>query len=119
MDRNTIIGLVIIGLILSVFTILRQPSEEEIKAQKEKQKIEQEKAEEKLAKKEGDEKVKDSTLVSHLVPKLDKDGNAAPADSGMGMYTDTITGLDTMLVADKTIEEPKATKVEENTSEGK
>ncbi len=33
MDRNTVIGLVMIGLILSVFTIFNQPSEEEIKEQ--------------------------------------------------------------------------------------
>jgi len=40
MDKNTIIGLVMIGLILSVFTIFNKPSEEEIKA--EQAKLEQE-----------------------------------------------------------------------------
>ncbi len=34
MDKNTIIGLVMIGLILSVFTIFNKPTEEEIKAEK-------------------------------------------------------------------------------------
>jgi hypothetical protein len=38
MDRNTVIGLVLIGLILSVFTIFNQPSEEEIKQRRRKQK---------------------------------------------------------------------------------
>ncbi len=33
MDRNSVIGLVLIGLILSVFAIMNQPSEEEIKKQ--------------------------------------------------------------------------------------
>ena len=36
MDRNTVFGLVIIGLILSVFTIYNQPSDAEIQAEKEK-----------------------------------------------------------------------------------
>ncbi len=40
MDKNTIIGLVMIGLILSVFTIFNKPSDEEIKA--EQVKLEQE-----------------------------------------------------------------------------
>ena len=31
MDRNTITGLVLIGLILTVFTIVNRPSEEDIK----------------------------------------------------------------------------------------
>ena len=31
MDRNTVIGLVLIGVILSVFTIVNQPSDAEIK----------------------------------------------------------------------------------------
>ena len=33
MDRNTVIGLVMIGLILSVFTIVNQPTNEELKKQ--------------------------------------------------------------------------------------
>ncbi|MFA7273039.1 MAG: membrane protein insertase YidC [Crocinitomicaceae bacterium] len=41
MDRNTVIGLVLIGLILSVFTIFNQPTADELK---EKQRLEQEKA---------------------------------------------------------------------------
>jgi len=35
MDKKTIIGLVIIGLILSVFTIVNQPSDKELKQQQE------------------------------------------------------------------------------------
>lgn len=113
MDRNTVIGLVLIGLILSVFAILRQPSEEEIKAQKEKQKIEQKKAQESSGKKTTKAEVKDSTKISHLVPKVDVNGNPVPADSGMVMYTDTVTNIDTMLVAEKTVTETQEAEPEE------
>jgi len=57
MDRNTVIGLVLIGIILSVFTIVNQPSEEEIK--------EQQKKELALKAKE-DAKKKESTKVTFL-----------------------------------------------------
>ena len=33
MDRNTLTGLVLIGLLLTVFTIINKPSEEELKQQ--------------------------------------------------------------------------------------
>ena len=36
MDKNTTIGLIIIGVILSVFSIFNQPSEAEIKQQEKK-----------------------------------------------------------------------------------
>ncbi len=39
MDKNTVVGLVIIGVILSVFTIFNQPSEEELKEQKAKEEL--------------------------------------------------------------------------------
>ena len=37
MDRNTITGLVLIGLILTVFSIINRPSEEDIKKQQKEQ----------------------------------------------------------------------------------
>ena len=37
MDRNTITGLVLIGLILTVFSIINRPSEEDIKEQQKKE----------------------------------------------------------------------------------
>ena len=53
MDRNSLIGLVLIGLILSVFAIINQPSEEEIRKQEielaEKRKKENEQASNKKA----------------------------------------------------------------------
>ena len=36
MDRNTLTGLVLIGLLLTVFTIINKPSEAELKAKQEK-----------------------------------------------------------------------------------
>ncbi len=53
MDKNTVIGLVIIGVILSVFTIFNQPTEEELKEQQAKKELtEQRKAENKKNTKE-------------------------------------------------------------------
>jgi len=43
MDKNTVVGLVLIGLILSVFTIFNKPSKEELKAKKAKIDAEQKK----------------------------------------------------------------------------
>lgn len=40
MDRNTTIGLILIGLVLTVFTVINQPSQEDIKKAKEAQKKE-------------------------------------------------------------------------------
>lgn len=51
MDRNTVIGLVLIGVILSIFTIVNQPSEEELKKQ-EKEVALQKKKEDEAKKKE-------------------------------------------------------------------
>ena len=45
MDKNTVIGLVIIGLILSVFTIFNQPSDEEIAELRKKELVENKKSE--------------------------------------------------------------------------
>ena len=92
MDKNTIIGLVLIGLILSVFTIVNQPSEEEVKVMEKKAKIElaEQKAKEKEAKVETEvtEPEQSSSLSSNWEVKLDEEGNPVPADSGMVVYTD-------------------------------
>jgi len=39
MDRNSTIGLVLIGLIITVFSVMNQPSEAEIKAAQKKRKL--------------------------------------------------------------------------------
>ena len=70
MDKNTVIGLVIIGVILSVFTIFNQPTEEELKEQQAKQELtEKRKLENKKEATYEDNKaeVKDSTSVESEV----------------------------------------------------
>ena len=118
MDRNTAIGLVVIGIILSVFTIFNQPSEEELKAQKEEAKKEQEakekaKKDKKAEKSSSDEKEAPSqTLSADWEPKLDDEGNRVEADSGMIVLSHSIDERDTT-VALELFEEPKEAKIAE------
>jgi YidC/Oxa1 family membrane protein insertase len=104
MDRNTVIGLVLIGLILSVFTIFNQPSEEEIR--KRKQEVEMAKnaeKKEKAQKSANKEITKKKTKVStgnNLVPKISEDGTQASTEEGL-VYTDTITKKDTVIRLDQ------------------
>lgn len=118
MDKNTIIGLVLIGLILSVFTIVNQPSEEEVKEMEKKAKIElaEQKAKEKEAKVETEvtEPEQSSSLSSNWEVKLDEEGNPVPADSGMVVYTDFLADKDT-IISIQIKEEPaeKSTTIKE------
>lgn len=92
MDRNTIIGLVLIGLTLSVFTIFNQPTEEEIAAQLEQAKNEQG---------EFKAETKESSAVkldSNLVQKLDNDGNPLKDSSGGIWYKNKTTNIDTLIL---------------------
>ncbi len=91
MDRNTVTGLVLIGLLLTVFAIFNQPSEEEQRKMKEKaEKIQAEKDAKAKAKAEKENKEKEAkTLQGNWIAKLDEEGNPAPADSGMVVYSDT------------------------------
>lgn len=91
MDRNTIIGLVLIGLILSVFTIFNQPSEEELKQQAEQAKKEQEKNEPK------EDNAPSVKIADHLVQKLDEAGNPMVDSTGGTWYYDSITDRDTLI----------------------
>jgi len=93
MDRNTVIGLVIIGVILSVFTIMNQPSEEEIKKQEKNVAAQQKKEidakkKEAVAKKAAD--LKKVEKSKNLVPKLDKNGKQITSDKG-NVFVDTLT----------------------------
>lgn len=99
MDKNTVIGLVIIGVILSVFTIFNQPSEEELKAQKEKQELaeKRQKENEKEASKEESEPKKETKKVSTLVPKLDDKGKQLVAENGNLIFIDTLTNKDSLV----------------------
>lgn len=97
MDRNTIVGLVIIGLILSVFTIFNKPTEEEIKAEQEK--LEQAQADAAEEKKKNDTKEESISIeeINSLVPKLNDQGEQMIAETGEFIFTDTITKQDTLI----------------------
>lgn len=94
MDRNTIIGLVLIGLTLSIFTIFNQPSEEELQQQAELAKREQQK---------NAPEVKDETTVKvaeHLIQKLDENGEQLMDSTGGAWYRDTVRNIDTLIVSE-------------------
>lgn len=120
MDKKTAIGLVIIGIILSVFTIFNQPSEEERKAaeakQAKKELAEKKKKEKKQAGKEskGDkekEESEDFVLASNWIPKVDVNGNRVAADSGMIILTDELDGLRDTVVSLELFEKVDQPKV--------
>lgn len=96
MDRNTIVGLVLIGLILSVFMIFNQPSEEEIEKARQEQ-LANEKA---LIENSDLDTLNSDTLrlANHLVPKLDEEGNQLKDSTGL-WYEDTLTGKDTLIAS--------------------
>ncbi len=126
MDRNTVIGLVLIGLILSVFTIFSQPSEEDLKKMEEEQQAEQLKAEEESKDEEEvkQESDKETTqdLASNWVLKLDEDGKPVPADSGMVVYTDPIAGKDTIIaeqIKEEVVEQAETASVEQEPEQEK
>ncbi|MFT5778983.1 MAG: YidC/Oxa1 family membrane protein insertase [Crocinitomicaceae bacterium] len=107
MDRNTIVGLVLIGLILSLFAIFNQPSEAEVKAAKAKH--DKEVAAKQEAKRESDslatldqaaaDTLKISLSESNWKPKLDEDGKQISDASGLLSFQDSITGRDTLMAA--------------------
>ena len=100
MDRNTLVGLGIIGVILAVFTYVNQPSEEEIQAQKEKMELAEKRAEEKRKFEEEQSKntnKEDEKPKSSLISKLDNEGNAVLDSLGRPVYVDTITNRDTVI----------------------
>jgi len=110
MDRNTVIGLVLIGVILSVFTIFNQPSEEDIKKEKEKIELAEKKA--KDAKKKKDAKNADKEDVKPDIegdwtPKLDDEGVQIIEDS-MNVFTNA-AGEDTLIaIPVAKVEAPKS-----------
>lgn len=106
MDRNTLVGLGLIGVILAIFTYVNQPSEEEIQAQKEKMELAEKRAQEKreLEEEQNEEsKKEDEESKSTLIPKTDDKGNSIVDSLGRTVYLDTITNRDTVIA-----EAPKA-----------
>src|SRR5680860_41295 len=100
MDRNTLVGFGIIGVILAVFTFMNQPSEEEIQAQKEKMELAEKRAEEnrKLEEeqsKESNKEIEESTNT--IIPKVDEKGEVVIDSQGRVIYTDTVKKRDTII----------------------
>lgn len=113
MDRNTVIGLVIIGLILSVFAIFNKPTEEELKNDRNKTEQVDENSEDKEDDKKIDksDKPEKNVPASALIPKLDDAGKQVTSGDSMLVFIDTITGRDTTIA--KVPEAPvKVEKVE-------
>lgn len=112
MDRNTIIGLTLIGVILVTFTIFNQPSAEEIK--KEKQRVE---AEKKKKKAEEEQKAiahkQDAkpAVTAELQPKKDKNGNQVVDAEGNKVYLDS-TGRDTIIITPAAVQSAPSFKAE-------
>jgi len=101
MDRNTLIGLGLIGVILAIFTYVNQPNPEEIRKQQElaQQELEQRQAENKIEeeveKNENSQNVSNA-LPEHIVQKLDDEGKVIKTDNGAVVYFDTIAMKDTV-----------------------
>lgn len=94
MDRNTVIGLTLIGALLVVFTYMSQPSDKEKKATQKEQK---ELAEQ--AKKDADSTEKAEKNKPKLIAKKDKDGNQIKDDKGNPVYLNEKTKTDTVVAA--------------------
>jgi YidC/Oxa1 family membrane protein insertase len=93
MDRNTVIGLTLIGALLVVFTYMSQPSAKDQKAtQKEQKELALQ------AKKEADSLEKEAKNKPKLVPKKDKDGNQIKDKKGGLVYVNEKTNRDTTIV---------------------
>lgn len=98
MDRNTVIGLVLIGVILSVFTIFNQPSEAEIKKQQAEVALQKAKEAQRNTQKKA--AAKTATLKAsqeqQLTPKLDANGKQISTEKGL-VFVNTKTKQDTVL----------------------
>mgnify|MGYP001568774756 CR=1 FL=1 len=94
MDRNTIVGLVLIGAILSVFSIFNQPSEEERKEAQRKEMA----ASKEVAKVEADSIAAVEANKDTTQPKVDKalDSSDAAANIGTSAKIEDTTKKDTV-----------------------
>lgn len=93
-DKNSIIGLVLIGAILLIFSIVSSPSEEELKAQKEKEKQEKAKTEQVKATKTE----KESTAIKDTVAALPDSSNTSSINDSTSITNqDSIKELELMV----------------------
>ncbi|MGV6861070.1 MAG: membrane protein insertase YidC [Putridiphycobacter sp.] len=117
MDKNTIVGLLLIGGILFTFSWLNKPTEEEIAENK--AKIEAVDSTQKSIEKTEDLIEETQETISALIPKLDEEGNQV-IDSNLNayVYRDTIANKDSLVpivnevVKEKVIVEAKTYTLE-------
>lgn len=118
MDRNTMIGLGLIGVILATFTFMYQPSEEDLKkaeADKKKTELAEKKADEKEAKKVEKKETAVVALDSTLTPKLDANKKQVLTKDGGLVYVNTLTKKDTVITPKeevKTVESGELIRLE-------
>ena len=118
MDRNSIVGLLMIGGILLIFSIWNAGNSEPTK------KDENKEEKEVVAETQTDStQINDSTIVmnetpeSNLVPVIDSITGEQVIDTlGNALFTDTITGVDTLIAVNNTIQPQEV--VMENPTEG-
>lgn len=98
MDRNTLIGLGLIGVVLAIFTYINQPDPELIRQQQElaqkeleeRQRAQREQADESLEEAE-------NILPTNWIAKTDEEGNLLKDSLGVQIYLDTVTQRDTTI----------------------
>ena len=98
MDKNTILGLGLIGAILVTFTLVNKPQEptkEQLEKQKKEVKIALKNAKEKNATKVVDQN--EAKVAANLVPKLDKNKEQIKDAKGALVFTNSITKKDTAI----------------------
>lgn len=101
MDKNTLIGLGLIGVILAIFTYVNQPNPEEIKKQQELAQMELENRQrinDSLAALEVRDIPEVNALPENWMLKLNDDGDTVFNEAGQVVYLDTVANRDTVLV---------------------
>ena len=94
MDKNTLTGLVLIGLLLTLFTVFNRPTEEEIKERQKTELDKNNKSKEKVASKESNSDNK----------SIDASSNAKPDENDKGNVSkNTMPQIDTIIGKNHTI----------------
>ena len=107
MDKNTLIGLGLIGAILAVFTYVNQPSAEEIEARR--MQLEQEAEERRFLEAQQSLVIGDS-IPLQFVAQRDSLGEVIVDSLGFTIYRDTVTGRDTTFAATQVMQQDTAPK---------
>ncbi len=108
MDRNSVIGLLLIGGILLGFSIFNAPSEDAVKPKTEISVIDSTNTVDAVPAeiKQNKEVIASSNeKVNSWVPKMDDNGLVVTDSLNNIVYTDTITGLDTVILSKSNISE--------------